>query len=75
MLTEQQLLDIFCQCCGRGLAPDTELMESGILDSLSLIMLAEALEERGIVCSIARVPRESLTTVRSFSHWLARQIS
>ena len=71
MLTEHDILEILAQCCGRDLAPDTELTASGILDSLGVVLLAEALEERGLAVSVARIPRSALATPRSLAAWLA----
>ena len=73
MLTERDILEILAQCCGRGLTPDTELTASGILDSLGIVLLAEALEDRGVAVSVARIPKSALTTPRALAAWLAAQ--
>ena len=70
MLTEADVLEILCECCGQDLAPDTELSESGLLDSLGLVLLAEALEDRGVAVSVARLPKSALATPQALADWL-----
>lgn len=41
---------------------DTELLESGLLDSLGVILLMEALEERGVELQLTEVKREEFST-------------
>ncbi|MBR2810261.1 MAG: hypothetical protein IKD69_02670 [Solobacterium sp.] len=42
--------------------PDCELIESGILDSLALILLIDRLEDEGIELIITRIDRNMLKT-------------
>ena len=73
MLTEAQFMETLGRCCGRDVEPDTELVRSGILDSLALVLLAETLEEQGRPVSVARIPKAALTTPRALWDWLCRQ--
>ena len=73
MLTEAQFMETLACCCGRDVEPDTELVQSGILDSLALVLLAEALEEQGRPVSVARIPKAALATPRALWDWLCRQ--
>lgn len=75
MLTEQELLKMISTACGRELLPQSELCESGILDSFALILLSEELEDRGILLSIARVPHEEFATPHRFWLWLQKERS
>ena len=70
MLTEQELLKLMETACDRSLTPETELFESGYLDSLAMILLGESLEEHGLGVSLARIPRESLRNVHALWGWL-----
>lgn len=56
-----------CEICGLDgpLDPDTELIESGILDSLALIELLSALEDEEIIIHLTRIDRNRLKTVAS----------
>lgn len=60
------LLNEFCDH-GAEITPDTELLESGLLDSLAFIELLNALEDMGCQLSPARTPRESFATARSIA--------
>ena len=43
---------------------DIDLQDSGLLDSLMLIELLDALEDRGIALSLTRIDRTHLRTVK-----------
>ena len=73
MLTDRDILEVLEQCCGCALTLDSELVHSGMLDSLGIVLLAEALEDRGVTVSVARIPRSALTTPRALAAWLAAQ--
>lgn len=73
MPTEAEILAILSECCGRDLDPDSELLAGGLLDSLGLVLLAEALETRGAAVSVARIPKTALATPRALAAWLAAQ--
>ena len=70
MLTDNEILEILEQCCGRTLGLDSELVQSGLLDSLGTVLLAEALEARGVPVSVARLPKSTLATPRALAAWL-----
>ena len=70
MLTDREILEMLEQCCGRTLTLDSELVQSGLLDSLGVVLLAEALEERGLPVSVARLPKSALATPRALAAWL-----
>ncbi len=55
------LLSDFCEHDG-GIEPDTELLESGLLDSLAFIELLNALEDRGCEIHPTQYPREAFST-------------
>ena len=44
--------------------PDTDLVESGILDSYAVIELISRLEDEGIFLQLTRIDRSKLRTVR-----------
>ena len=58
----EQLLEILTEACGRQkppIRPETDLLDSGLLDSLALIELLEGIEDRfGIILEPTRIPRE-----------------
>lgn len=60
----RKILDLLSECCefDGELAPDTELLDSGILDSLGFIELLNALEDMGAEINPARVPRDCFST-------------
>lgn len=70
MLTDRDILEILEQCCGCPLDLDSELVHSGLLDSLGTVLLAEALEARGVPVSVARLPKSALATPRALAAWL-----
>lgn len=43
---------------------DVDLLDSGLLDSLMLIELLDALEDRGVVLSLTKIDRTQLRTVK-----------
>ena len=50
-------LNEFCEH-DRPILPETELLESGLLDSLAFIELLNALEDMGCTLQPTRIPRE-----------------
>ena len=60
------LLSILAQACGvpaSALRPETELLDSDLLDSLALIELLEGIEDSfGTVLEPTRIPREQFRT-------------
>ncbi len=63
---KEQLLEILTEACGRPKPPirsETDLLDSGLLDSLALIELLEGIEDRfGVVLEPTRIPRERWST-------------
>ena len=59
-MTSEKLLAMLCQACDRPLTEETELLQSGYLDSLALVLSEEELEAAGEVVSVARIPREAV---------------
>lgn len=55
------LLSEFCEH-DEDIAPDTELLDSGILDSLGFIELLNALEDMGCPVQPTQFPRERFST-------------
>lgn len=60
------LLDTFCEHDGK-IQPDTELLESGILDSMAFIELLNALEDMGCPIQPTRCPRGCFSTAESIA--------
>lgn len=58
------LLDEFCEH-DQPILPDTELLESGILDSMAFIELLDALADRGCELQPTRCPRSGFATPES----------
>ena len=56
---------LLLEICGdpRVLEPDTDLVESGLMDSYAMIELFSALEEQGIVLQPTRIDRKLLRTL------------
>ncbi len=60
------LLARVCGCAAGELGEDTELLDSGLLDSLAMITLLGELEDRfGIELQPSRIGRENWKTPRS----------
>ncbi len=51
--------------------PDTELLDSGLLDSLAFIELLNALEDMGCPIQPTRIPRERFSTPESIAELCA----
>ena len=51
--------------------PDTDLIESGLLDSFALIELFSELEDRGIKLYPTRIDRNRLRTVKGIEELIA----
>ncbi|MEG1850042.1 MAG: phosphopantetheine-binding protein, partial [Oscillospiraceae bacterium] len=66
---KEQVLALLIDICGEeGLRehPDTDLLESGLLDSLAFIELLDALEDTfGVELQPTQIPRESWRSVDS----------
>lgn len=60
------IADTLYEICGDPAVylPDTDLIDSGLLDSYALIELLSRLEDEGIELQITRVDRSKLRTVR-----------
>ena len=43
-MKKEKLLEVLCRACDRPLEWNTELLQSGYLDSLAMVLLEEALE-------------------------------
>lgn len=62
------ILSILDRVCARGgILPDTELLDSGLLDSLAFIRLADELQTAGVLFSPARMPRAAFSTPRALA--------
>lgn len=72
-MTEEILLKILCRACDRPLEKDTELLQSGYLDSLAMVLLEEELETAGEDFSVARIPREAMRTPQTLWEWYAEE--
>ena len=68
-MTKDKLLEVLCRACDRPLEWNTELLQSGYLDSLAMVLLEEELEVAGESITIARIPREALKTPMSLWDW------
>ncbi len=63
-ITTSDIIGILTEVCAQGgsILPETELLDSGRLDSLAFIELLNALEDRGIDIQPTRVQRECFRT-------------
>lgn len=68
------LLSEFCEHDGE-IKPDTELLESGLLDSLAFIELLNALEDMGCGIQPTRYPRERFSTPESIAEMCRESIA
>lgn len=58
-------------CAGREpIAPDTELLDSGLLDSLAMMELLAALADMGTLLEPTRMPREAFRNASCLLPWL-----
>ena len=55
-MKKEILLEVLCRACDRPLEWNTELLQSGYLDSLAMVLLEEELEMAGESISVARIP-------------------
>ena len=46
-MKKEKLLEVLCRACDRPLEWNTELLQSGYLDSLAMVLLEEELEMAG----------------------------
>ena len=81
-MKKEKLLEVLCRACDRPLEwntelltpltvilTNTELLQSGYLDSLAMVLLEEELEMAGESISVARIPREALETPLTLWDW------
>lgn len=68
-VTVEEIVSLLSEFCehDREIMPDTELLESGLLDSLAFIELLNALEDRGCDIQPTRQPRERFATPESIA--------
>ena len=64
-MTKDKLLQSLCKACDRPLNWDTELLQSGYLDSLAMVLLEEEMER----FSVARIPHDALATPQALWDW------
>ncbi len=74
-MTKEKLLAILCHACDRPLTAETELLQSGYLDSLALVLLEEAMEDAGESISVAQIPREAMQTPEALWQWWEKEKS
>ena len=74
-MTKEKLLAILCHACDRPLTAETELLQSGYLDSLALLLLEEAMEDVGESISVAQIPREAMQTPEALWQWWEKEKS
>lgn len=65
----EEMVELLCRACDRPLTPDTELLESGYLDSLAMVLLEEEWEAQGESMSVARIPHDAMHTARTLWEW------
>lgn len=72
-MTEQELTRLLprllAEACGTpdALAPGLDLLESGVLDSLGLILLLDALADHGIEIAPTQVDRDRFRTMEGIA--------
>lgn len=73
-MTEREVAALLCDACGLETppAPDEDLLESGLLDSLALIELLAALEDAGYRIHPTRMDRGCFRSVRAICDLLNR---
>ena len=74
-MTSEKLLAMLSRACDRPLTGETELLQSGYLDSLALVLLEEELEAAGESISVARIPREAMATPQTLWDWYRRNVT
>lgn len=74
-MTSEKLLAMLSRACDRPLTGETELLQSGYLDSLALVLLEEELEAAGEVVSVARIPREAMITPQTLWDWYRQNVT
>lgn len=66
MAETDEILELLRDVCGcPEIGPDTELLDSGLLDSLAYIRLLDELDDRGVELLPTRVPRAAFSTARA----------
>lgn len=68
-MTKDKPLQSLCKACDRPLNWDTELLQSGYLDSLAMVLLEEEMELAGERFSVARIPHDALATPQALWDW------
>lgn len=68
-ITTETIIGLLEEFCERDspITPDTELLESGMLDSLAFIELIDALEDMGCEIQPTRCPKSSFSTPESIA--------
>jgi D-alanine--poly(phosphoribitol) ligase subunit 2 len=65
--------EILLRVCGpAALAPDVDLVESGLLDSLATIELLEALEDMGVEIQPTEVGKDAFRSVERIARTVER---
>ena len=65
MITDEMILQAVRNCCGTDeIEVDTELFESGLLDSYGFILLLTELDEMGVSIEPTEIGIESFSDVR-----------
>lgn len=62
---ENQVRRLLAEACGGALREETDLLETGLLDSLALITLLDGLEDMGVEIQPTQVERDAFRTVSS----------
>lgn len=68
-MKKEKMLEVLSRACDRPLEWNTELLQSGYLDSLAMVLLEEELEMTGERISVARIPREAMQTPMTLWDW------
>lgn len=68
-ITVEMIIELLSEFCehDREIMPDTELLDSGLLDSLAFIELLNALEDMGCAIQPTQHPREQFSTPSSIA--------
>lgn len=69
MITTETIIELLSEYCEHDgeILPDTELLESGMLDSLAFIELLNALEDMGVTVQPTQLPRSAFATPASIA--------
>ena len=74
-LSPEQIAEILREATGglHEIDPETELLDSGILDSFALIQLFNALEDRGVALQPTQVRREEMKTPAAIAEAISQR--